>query len=134
MTAQRRVILEELRKVDTHPTADTIYDMVRRRLPHISLGTVYRNLDRMADVGLIRRLESAGSQLRFDGDTAEHYHLRCVQCGRLEDAPIEPDGSLEHQIRQRSAYDILGHHVEFHGVCPECRVNQTSGRDKVAGI
>ena len=63
MTRQRAVILEELRKVKTHPTADELYSIVRERLPRISLGTVYRNLDFLADTGEIRRLEAAGTTM-----------------------------------------------------------------------
>lgn len=69
MTRQRMVILEELRKVKTHPTADELYAMVRTRMPRISLGTVYRNLDFLTESKEILKLESAGSIRRFDGDT-----------------------------------------------------------------
>ena len=81
MTRQRAVILEELRKVKTHPTADELYSIVRERLPRISLGTVYRNLDFLADTGEIRRLEAAGTTKRFDGDISWHQHVRCIHCG-----------------------------------------------------
>ena len=85
MTRQRAVILEELRKVKTHPTADELYSIVRERLPRISLGTVYRNLDFLADTGEIRRLEAAGTTKRFDGDISWHQHVRCIHCGRIGD-------------------------------------------------
>ena len=74
MARQRAVILEELRKLKSHPTADELYSIVRERLPRISLGTVYRNLDFLADSGEIRRLEAAGSTKRFDGDISNHQH------------------------------------------------------------
>jgi len=67
MTKQRRVIVEELKKLKTHPTATLIYELVRKRLPRISLGTVYRNLDLLAEAGIIQKLETAGTQKRFDG-------------------------------------------------------------------
>ena len=85
MTRQRAVILEELRKTTTHPTADELYGKVRERLPRISLGTVYRNLDFLADSGEIRRLEAAGTTKRFDGNMVEHQHVRCLCCGRIGD-------------------------------------------------
>jgi Fur family ferric uptake transcriptional regulator len=81
MTRQRRTIMEVLEKVDNHPAADEIYEMVRHKLPHISLGTVYRNLDVLSEHGLIRKMEFAGSQRRFDGRRNNHYHLRCTGCG-----------------------------------------------------
>ncbi|NNK14655.1 MAG: transcriptional repressor, partial [Desulfofustis sp.] len=81
LTPQRQVILEELAKVKTHPTANEVYDMVRKRLPRIGLGTVYRNLELMADNGMILKLEVGGSQKRFDATTDLHYHIRCTGCG-----------------------------------------------------
>ena len=82
LTPQRQVILEELAKVKTHPTANEVYDMVRKRLPRIGLGTVYRNLELMADNGMILKLEVGGSQKRFDATTNLHYHIRCT-CWRI---------------------------------------------------
>ena len=95
MTRQRNVILEELRKVDTHPSADEVYDMVRRRLPRISLGTVYRNLEILSQNGRIQKLEIGGTQKRFDGNPANHYHLRCIHCDRLADAPAGIDVAVD---------------------------------------
>ena len=77
MTNQRRVILEELRKVDTHPTVDELYTIVKARMPHISLGTVYRNLDLLTETGEVLKLDSAGSMRRYDGRTEPHRHVRC---------------------------------------------------------
>jgi len=81
MTHQRKVILEEMKKLEGHPTADEVYVRVRERLPRISLGTVYRNLDVLAASGLIRKIEPDFPQMRFDRNTHEHYHVTCMQCG-----------------------------------------------------
>jgi len=121
MTAQRKVILEELRRVDTHPTADKIYEMVRRRLPRVSLATVYRNLDWLAQAGLIQKYESGGSQRRFDGNPCDHYHVRCVECGRLDDIVMDPPPLLQSAVGDRTGYRIVGHRLEFLGICPACR-------------
>jgi Fur family ferric uptake transcriptional regulator len=121
MTTQRRVILEELRKVDTHPTADRVYEMVRKRLPRISLATVYRNLEFLADRGLVQKHELGGSQRRFDGNPGNHYHLRCIRCGKLDDAPISPVSAMEDALREDTEYEIVGHRLEFLGICPTCR-------------
>ena len=121
MTNQRQVILEEIQKVNTHPTADEVYEMVRRRLPRISLGTVYRNLEILSTRGLIQKVGPLSSQMRFDGITKNHYHLRCIYCGKVEDAPIETVDRLENAIREKSDYSIIGHKLEFIGICPECR-------------
>jgi Fur family ferric uptake transcriptional regulator len=120
LTSQRQVILEELQKVTSHPTANEVYDMVRKRLPRIGLGTVYRNLDLLAEKGIIKKLEVGGEQKRFDGDTSPHYHIRCVRCNRVEDIFIERDKKLEKNAASCCNYKILDHHVQFSGICSNC--------------
>lgn len=120
-TTQRQIIFEELSKVKTHPTAGEVYDMVRSRLPRISLGTVYRNLELMVREGLILKLETGGTQNRFDATTAPHYHIRCLLCDRVDDLDCPVDDSLEVDAATRTNYSVMGHHVEFTGICPSCR-------------
>lgn len=118
---QRQVILEELRRVKTHPTADAVYDMVRRRLPRISLGTVYRNLGSLSRSGEVLKLEVAGTQKRFDGNPSLHYHVRCVECGRVDDLSGELVTDIEERVHEVTDYEILGHRLEFFGLCPKCQ-------------
>ena len=120
MTRQRKVILEELCKVDTHPSADEVYAMVRKRLPRISLGTVYRNLEILAERGQIQKLEPGGTLKRFDGKTESHYHLRCIRCDRMIDAPVDFDVMIKHDLKSATDFKIIGHKLEFIGICPEC--------------
>jgi len=119
-TIQRKVILEEIRMMDTHPTADEIFERVRKRLPRISLGTVYRNLDVLSRLGMIRKLEVGGTQRRFDGNVTPHYHIRCLGCGKVEDLDLEPMKAIERSLGDRISYRILGHHLEVVGLCPQC--------------
>ena len=120
MTRQRKVILEELRKLNTHPSADEIYEVVRQRLPRISLGTVYRNLEVLSELGEIQKLELSGLLKRFDWDTKKHYHIRCVRCSRVDDAPIAPLNQLDNELYGATVFEIIGHNLEFTGLCPEC--------------
>ncbi len=120
MTTQRKVILEELRKLDTHPSADEIYEVVRLRLPRISLGTVYRNLDVLSELGAIQKLELSGALKRFDWDTNKHYHIRCIRCNRVDDAPVAPLNQLEDELYDSTVFQIVGHNLEFIGLCPKC--------------
>ncbi len=125
-TRQRQVILEELKKLESHPTAAALYEIVRQRVPKISLGTVYRNLELLARTGAIRKLEFAGGEARFDGNVTRHDHLRCVRCGRVDDIqgpPLDLTGGHANDWRN---YRILGHRVEVFGICPQCRAEQTS--------
>ena len=118
-TKQRMVILEELRAVCCHPTADELYSMTRARLPRISLGTVYRNLDLLARQGEIICLESAGSQKRFDGNTKDHHHVRCVHCGKVGDIP--PSFGIAHiPDKPVEGFIITKARLEFEGVCVDC--------------
>jgi Fur family ferric uptake transcriptional regulator len=124
MTRQRLVILEELRGTRTHPTADELHHMVRARLPRVSLGTVYRNLDILAEEGAVLKLEPAGGGRRFDGSVLPHHHVRCVRCGRVADimCPVsipETDGLCPPGFR------ITAARVEFDGVCDFCAAAET---------
>lgn len=119
MTRQRKVILDELTKVDSHPSADEVYQMVRKVLPKVSLATVYRNLESLSEGGLIRKIEMTGSQKRFDAITRAHHHVRCTSCGRVADIHEGPETShLEGSVR--SEFTITGHRLEFTGICPQC--------------
>jgi Fur family ferric uptake transcriptional regulator len=120
LTTQRQVILEELGKVTSHPTANEVYDMVRRRLPRIGLGTVYRNLELMTESGIILKLEVGGTQKRFDAIVEPHYHIRCTTCGRVDDIALEVQSRINQAAEEASKYIVLGHHIEFSGICAKC--------------
>ncbi len=126
LTTQRQIILEELSKVKSHPTANEVYDMVRKRLPRIGLGTVYRNLELMADSGIILKLEVGGTQKRFDATTETHYHIRCSQCDKVDDIEIPVQHHINEAAMAASNYQILGHHIEFSGVCLDCQSKSDS--------
>ncbi len=124
LTTQRQIILEELNKVTSHPTANEVYDMVKRRLPRIGLGTVYRNLELMAENGVIRKLEVGGTQKRFDATTTPHYHIRCIDCNRVDDIAISVQEEINSLAAVSSDYHVLGHHIEFSGICTVCQKKQ----------
>ena len=121
---QRDVVLAVVRQTMDHPTADWVFREARRRMPKISLGTVYRNLKQLAEAGLIREIHSGGQQARFDGNTGRHYHIRCLGCGRVNDLPMSIDLRLEQQAGRAMNYRILGHEVEVHGLCPLCQAGE----------
>lgn len=122
MTPQRKVLIEELRKLYTHPTADELYEVVRKRLPHISLGTIYRNLEILSRKGIIRKIELGGTQKRFDGDLEIHQHIRCTECGRIDDLPAGTAVTrCNMDLIEQTGYKVIENRVEFIGICPECR-------------
>jgi Fur family transcriptional regulator, ferric uptake regulator len=118
-TRQRQVILEELRKLKTHPTAAGLYVIVRRRIPKISLGTVYRNLELLSETGVIQKLDYSGSEARYDGCVEQHDHLRCICCGKVDDAPGPPH-AIGGEKEDCGGYKVLGHRLEFFGLCSKC--------------
>jgi len=120
MTRQRKVILEELRKMATHPSAEDVYEVVRQQLPRISLGTVYRNLEILSELGKIQKLELGGTLKRFDWNTKKHYHIRCINCDRVDNAPMGFMEHVENDLDGTTGYRITGHRLEFLGLCPDC--------------
>ncbi len=120
MTKQRRAILEVLQGTRNHPSADWVFQKVRRRLPNISLATVYRNLHQLAAAGLLQELPVGEHVSRFDADTSLHYHVRCLRCGRIDDLKVPADEHLEKAARRATDFTILTHHVKFLGYCPKC--------------
>lgn len=125
-TRQRRVILEELRMAKSHPTAAELYQVVRRRLPRVSLGTIYRNLEILAQSETICKLEMGGSEVRFDGETRPHHHARCIECGTISDFFGVPEEVVQPKHMNPGDYDIHGYHIEFYGLCPPCKSKQAT--------
>ena len=117
---QREAILENLRSRRDHPTADTLYRTLRADYPHISLGTVYRNLNLLADLGEISRIRCPEGMERFDADTHEHYHLYCRSCGRVLDLPMDPIPDLDSRAAETGCGRVDGHSLLFFGACSDC--------------
>jgi Fur family ferric uptake transcriptional regulator len=126
---QRDVVLSAVRSTMDHPTAEWVHRQARRQLPRIGLGTVYRNLQRLAADGLIREIHTGGQSARFDGNTGRHYHIRCVGCGRVNDLPLSVDTRIEEEAGRAMNYRVLGHQVEVHGLCPLCKDVSTNSND-----
>lgn len=119
-TRQRAVILEELQRSRQHPTAEEVYASVRERLPRISLGTVYRNLDFLAERGIIRRLGSNGGSRRFDGDMTPHQHVLCLRCGKVGDIFTDPAPPDLDCLSARGFARITGAQTVYEGICESC--------------
>lgn len=105
---------------DQHPSAAAVYRQVRRRLPGVSLATVYRNLRMLAAHGVLaERADAAG--MRFDGNTEPHDHFTCVACGRIYDVPPGKDPEVRRAVSARLGVQVLDHRIEFYGRCARCR-------------
>lgn len=121
MTHQRELIIEELGNCHNHPTADALYERIKKKLPRISLATVYRNLEILSEAGMIRKLEISGRQKRFDKEIEQHDHIFCVQCRRVDDIKFDQSRLISLKEEDRQGYDISGCRVEFFGICPKCQ-------------
>jgi Fe2+ or Zn2+ uptake regulation protein len=121
MTKQRRIILEELKKVKTHPKADEIFFMVRKRIPNISLATVYRNLKILKDRGKIMELTYGSESSRFDGNPSPHLHFFCNSCKKVFDIE-QIDFKFDVAKLRKKGFKVFGHRTEFFGLYKNCRV------------
>ena len=119
-TKQRTVILNKLREVTSHPTADEIFSMTRETLPRISLGTVYRNLELLTRQGEIKCLENGASQMRFDGVPFPHHHVRCTVCGKINNLNVSLQLPDIHDIKAEG-FSLTGVQVVFEGICDKCK-------------
>lgn len=117
---QREVIKEYLSNTDAHPTADTVYMHIRKEFPRISLGTVYRNLNLLADIGEAIKITTSDGAIRFDGVTSPHYHALCTKCGGLFDLDMEISDSMNTQAQACFDGTIHSHTALFYGVCKNC--------------
>ncbi len=118
---QREVILEYLKSVSNHPTAEMVYNDIRENNPNISLGTVYRNLNKLSQCGMITRLKFANDKDRFDGETGHHYHGICTKCGNIEDIFVDYFFDIDKKIESKnSTLKVISHDIIFNIICSNC--------------
>src|SRR5512144_2537130 len=123
LTGPRRLVLDVVRATESHPTAEWVHRMVRRRRPRVSLGTVYRNLRLLVAQGLVKELP--GPHARFDGNVSEHHHITCVGCGRIVDVAgtlTEPHSRiLCGRVGAQAGFSVRHHRIAFCGGWPDCQ-------------
>jgi len=117
-TFQRLAIYEALISTHEHPTAETIYQQIKKRFPIVSLGTVYKTLETFCEVGLIHKVNPLTGVARYDAITGHHHHLVCMKCHSIEDAESIVE---EPRLSEQNGFRVLRQQVFFHGYCPSCR-------------
>ena len=122
-TIQRSLVLDAVNRLKSHATADEVYAEVAATHPNISKATVYRNLNLLSEMGMIRKLEIPGGADRFDHICKEHCHVKCEKCGRVFDIDIPYIDGLENRVENRNGFEITGYDILFRGICPDCRVS-----------
>ncbi len=117
---QREMLLSVLKDTRRHPTANDIYEEMRKRDPKISLGTVYRNLALLCENGTILRIDTEHDSVHYDGFTHPHYHFICNSCGAVSDLSIDPI-DINAAIEEETGGDVTGHTLVFYGKCKKCK-------------
>jgi Fe2+ or Zn2+ uptake regulation protein len=121
-TRQRDLILEIVRTMRSHPSADEVYAVAKHSLPSISMGTVYRNLRLLVEEKHLKEVRIGGNASRFDAILDEHEHFHCDNCGKLIDIPT---GALTTDLTNKqelAGCSIKGYTLQIHGLCPDCAV------------
>lgn len=117
---QRESIKACLMERCDHPTADALYTRIREQFPNISLGTVYRNLSLLVDLGEIQKLSCGDGIDHFDYDTSPHYHYVCKSCGKIVDLPMQTANALETEAKKHINGTVDEHTIYFYGTCEDC--------------
>lgn len=123
-TIQRTLVLKAVQNMHNHPTAEEIYAHVARRHPSVSRGTVYRNLNVLAQQGQIRRVSHLNAADRFDFQLEPHHHFRCRACGGVFDVQLPGDGELLANASADGNFLFEGFDLVFNGLCPHCQQNR----------
>lgn len=121
---QREMILEAVQGCLDHPTADTVYARVRAQDAHISLGTVYRNLNLLCENGQLRKVPVSGGGDRFDATLLPHGHIICTGCGAVCDVSPDCMDTLAEQVDACCSYRVTRCELVLEGLCPECQKKQ----------
>lgn len=119
-TPQRMAIMEFLKENLDHPSAEDIYRAIRIRFPTMSFATVYNTLETLRQQGAVMELTVDPQKKRFDPNPKPHHHLICIKCRKIVDIHI--DYPLEVPDEKRSGFEIVGNHIEFYGICPDCNI------------
>ncbi|UPT75989.1 MAG: transcriptional repressor [Elusimicrobiota bacterium] len=118
LTHQRLAVYEELAARHDHPSAESLYESLRKAYPSLSLATVYKTLQTLHTLGMVSRVDSPTAQARYDAIVATHHHAVCTACGKIEDVF---DPSLDRLSAPKTAGFVpAGHSVHFHGLCAKC--------------
>jgi Fur family peroxide stress response transcriptional regulator len=125
-SVKRDAVLEKLRSTKSHPSALWIYEELRKEIPDISLGTVYRNLSVFKDEGLIISVGVVNGQERFDAATFEHTHFICLDCGDVIDVDADIEPSLRESVEQTYNLEVLMQQLTLYGKCGKCRDKDTA--------
>jgi Fur family peroxide stress response transcriptional regulator len=127
LTPQRLAVLRVLAQSPAHPSVEQIYEQVRRKYPMISRSTVYKTVETLKEMAEVLELEFSGASNRYDGRRVEpHPHLICRGCGAINDLELPAMMREAREVADRTGYELIGHRLDFYGLCPDCRKRQVA--------
>ena len=118
VTNQRLAVFDFLCRTESHPTAEDIHEGVKDEFPRISVATVYKSVESLVDIGLVKPIYLGHAATRFDASTDEHAHFRCIACNQIADVPMNVAPAAAGDLDR---CEIIGSSVEFYGFCAACR-------------
>lgn len=126
---QRDRIIEILQETKSHPSADWLYDKLKKEFPNLSMGTVYRNLNILSEQGLIRKIDFGSTFSRFDADVSPHYHLICEKCSSVADFKLPIYDEIKEKVEKMANFNVSRHRIEFYGLCKNCEEDLRSNKE-----
>lgn len=120
---QRELIEATVKERNTHPTADDVYDILKPNNPNLSLGTVYRNLNQLAEHGLINKLYVPNDKDRFDGFINEHSHMICSNCNTIYDMDLDLLKQLKSSVYNKTGFELSTSKIVVNGICANCKAD-----------
>jgi Fur family peroxide stress response transcriptional regulator len=122
LTPQRIALLRLLAASNGHPSASQLYEQMKDQFPTTSLATVYKTLNVLKEMDEVLELGFSGDDNRYDGNKPyPHPHLICIRCRKILDPEVSLAQSLIQEVAQSSGYQIVGHRLDFYGLCPDCQ-------------
>lgn len=119
-TIQNELVLNAVRTLKRHVSADDVYEYLSKEHPTISRGTVYRNLNILSEEGKIKKVKTSDGADIFDFSLHNHYHVKCVSCGNVSDVDMDVLTDLESKIKDKQGFEFYGYDIFFEGICPKC--------------
>lgn len=117
---QKEIIKTGLKKFCIHPTAEELYLHLKSENPNLSLATVYRNLNKLAQKGEIKKIEGLSEQIHYDHNNSEHFHMICVECNKICDLPSDMSSSLKEVLSNQNEFEVLSYDIIVKGICNNC--------------
>jgi len=121
VTPQRLAIYKILAATKSHPSAEMIFNELQPSYPTMSLATVYKTVDILREIGMIQVLNAGEDSFRYDADTSDHPHVRCLECGRVDDLNNIEFSGFVNEVASKTSYRLTGQQFYFYGICPECQ-------------